>query len=48
MALQGTYVPSSQQWVRDQVAAYEESDGQRANSLRDTGYPIVVDRKSVV
>jgi deazaflavin-dependent oxidoreductase (nitroreductase family) len=42
MALTGTYVPSSQQWVRDQVAAYEESDGERANTLRDTGYPIVV------
>jgi deazaflavin-dependent oxidoreductase (nitroreductase family) len=28
--------------VRDQVAAYEESDGERANTLRDTGYPIVV------
>jgi deazaflavin-dependent oxidoreductase (nitroreductase family) len=42
MALQGSYVPSSQQWVRDQVAAYEESGGERANTLRDTGYPIVV------
>ena len=42
MALTGTYVPSSQQWVRDQVAAYEESDGERASTLRDTGYPIVV------
>lgn len=42
MSLTGTYVPSTQQWVRDQVAAYEESDGRRANTLRDTGYPIVV------
>lgn len=42
MTLEGTYVASSQQWVRDQVAAYEESDGERANTLRDTGYPIVV------
>jgi F420H(2)-dependent quinone reductase len=42
MALTGTYVPSKQQWVRDQVAAYEASDGERANTLRDTGYPIVV------
>ena len=42
MALTGTYVPSKQQWVRDQVAAFEESDGARANTLRDTGYPIVV------
>ena len=42
MALEGTYVASTQQWVRDQVSAYEESDGERANTLRDTGYPIVV------
>jgi F420H(2)-dependent quinone reductase len=42
MALQGTYVPSKHQWVRDQVAAYEQSNGERANTLRDTGYPIVV------
>jgi deazaflavin-dependent oxidoreductase (nitroreductase family) len=42
MALQGTYAPSKQQWVRDQVAEYEASNGTRANTLRDTGYPIVV------
>ena len=42
MSLTGSYAPSKQQWVRDQVAAFEESDGERANTLRDTGYPIVV------
>ena len=42
MALAGTYVPSKRQWVRDQVAAYEASDGERANTLRDSGDPIVV------
>jgi F420H(2)-dependent quinone reductase len=42
MALTGTYVPSKQQWVRDQVAEFEGSDGARANTLRDTGFPIVV------
>jgi F420H(2)-dependent quinone reductase len=42
MTLTGEYEPSSQQWVRDQVAEFEASDGQRANSLRDTGDPIVV------
>ena len=42
MALTGEYEPSSQQWVRDQVAEFEASDGRRANTLRDTGYPIVV------
>jgi deazaflavin-dependent oxidoreductase (nitroreductase family) len=42
MTLQGTYVPSARQWVRDQVEAYEGSGGQEANTLRDTGLPIVV------
>ena len=42
MTLTGTYVPSKAQWVRDQVAAYEASDGARANTLRDTDFPIVV------
>ncbi|WP_299052172.1 nitroreductase family deazaflavin-dependent oxidoreductase [uncultured Nocardioides sp.] len=44
MALTGTYVPSSAQWVRDQVAEYEASGGQRATTLpgRDDPTPIVV------
>ena len=42
MALQGEYAPSKQQWVRDQVERFEATDGQEANTLRDTGYPIVV------
>ena len=42
MTLEGEYAPSKQQWVRDQVAAYEESGGQRANTLRDSDDPIVV------
>jgi deazaflavin-dependent oxidoreductase (nitroreductase family) len=42
MPLDGEYRPSSQQWVRDQVAAYEASGGTEANTLRDTGMPIVV------
>lgn len=42
MPIEGEYEPSSQQWVRDQVAEYEQSGGQRANTLRDTGLPIVV------
>jgi len=28
--------------VRDQVAEYEASGGQRANTLRDTGLPVVI------
>lgn len=42
MTLQGDYAPSSQQWVRDQVAEFEASNGQRANVLERTGDPIVV------
>ncbi len=39
---QDEYEPSPSQWVRDQVAAYEASDGQEANTLLDTGMPIIV------
>jgi len=42
MPIEGEYEPSPSQWVRDQVAAYEASGGQRANTLRDTGLPVVV------
>jgi deazaflavin-dependent oxidoreductase (nitroreductase family) len=40
--LQGEYVPSTWEWVRNQVAEYEASGGQRANTLLDTGLPIIV------
>jgi deazaflavin-dependent oxidoreductase (nitroreductase family) len=40
--LEGEYVPSAAQWVRDQVEAFERANGQQANTLRDTGLPIVV------
>ena len=40
--LQGEYVPSKRQWVRDQVEEYEASGGQRANTLRGGPDPIVV------
>jgi deazaflavin-dependent oxidoreductase (nitroreductase family) len=42
MPLEGEYEPSPQAWVRDQVAEYESSGGRRANTLRDTGMPIVI------
>jgi deazaflavin-dependent oxidoreductase (nitroreductase family) len=42
MALEGEYEPSPSQWVRDQVEEYENSKGARANTLRDTGLPIVI------
>src|SRR3954466_10954014 len=40
--LEGEYEPSPVDWVRNQVEEYEASGGRRANTLRDTGLPIVV------
>ncbi|WP_445256184.1 nitroreductase family deazaflavin-dependent oxidoreductase [Nocardioides aurantiacus] len=42
MAITGEYVPSKAQWVRDQVEQFEASNGQEANTLPGTDYPIVV------
>jgi deazaflavin-dependent oxidoreductase (nitroreductase family) len=42
MTLQGEYAPSPSPWVRDQVEAYERSGGQEANTLLDTGLPIII------
>jgi deazaflavin-dependent oxidoreductase (nitroreductase family) len=38
----GEYEPSPAQWVRDQVDEYEASGGQRGNTLRDTGLPVLI------
>jgi deazaflavin-dependent oxidoreductase (nitroreductase family) len=40
MPLQGEYQPSTQQWVRDQVEAYESSGGTEGTTLRDM--PVVL------
>jgi deazaflavin-dependent oxidoreductase (nitroreductase family) len=42
MTLIGEYVPSKADWVREQVAKFEATDGAEANTLRATGDPIVV------
>ena len=42
MPLEGEYEPSPTRWVREQVDAYERSGGRGANTLLDTGLPIVV------
>jgi deazaflavin-dependent oxidoreductase (nitroreductase family) len=42
MGLTGTYEPSPQKWVRDQVERYEATDGREANTLKDTGLPVVI------
>ena len=42
MALEGEYEPSPYEWVRDQVEEYERSGGQRANTLMNTGLPVII------
>lgn len=42
MTIEGEYVPSTWQWVSDQVEAYERSGGTEANTLRDTGIPVII------
>ena len=36
------YVPSTSEWVREQVERYEASNGAEATTLRDTGLPVIV------
>ncbi len=36
------YVPSSQDWVREQVELYESSVGVKGTTLRDTGLPVII------
>jgi deazaflavin-dependent oxidoreductase (nitroreductase family) len=42
MTLQGEYVPSKADWVREQVERFESSGGTEATVLERTGDPIVV------
>ena len=42
MTLTGEYEPSRKKWVRDQVERYEATGGREANTLRDTGLPVVI------
>ena len=42
MPLEGEYEPSPEQWVRDQVARYEATDGREANTLPGRSEPVVV------
>ena len=36
------YIPSTADWVREQVEAYESSGGTQGTTLRDTGLPVIV------
>jgi len=40
--LSGEYVPSSSDWVREQVETYERTGGREGGTLRDTGIPVVI------
>jgi deazaflavin-dependent oxidoreductase (nitroreductase family) len=42
MPLEGEYEPSPWDWVREQVEGYEASNGEGANTLGDTGLPVVI------
>ena len=42
MALNGTYVPSPSDWVREQIELYERTEGREGNTLRETGLPVVI------
>jgi hypothetical protein len=36
------YIPSSRDWVREQVTLYEGRGGTKGTSLRDTGLPVII------
>jgi deazaflavin-dependent oxidoreductase (nitroreductase family) len=36
------YIPSTSDWVREQVETYESSGGTQGTTLRDTGLPVIV------
>src|SRR5579862_9977569 len=42
MAIEGEYEPSPWEWVSTQVAQYEASGGREANTLLDTGMPVII------
>jgi deazaflavin-dependent oxidoreductase (nitroreductase family) len=40
--LEGTYIPSTSEWVRNQVETYEKSGGTQGNTLLETGIPVII------
>lgn len=42
MPLTGEYEPSTSDWVREQVETYEATGGREANTLLDTGIPVII------
>lgn len=41
-SIEGEYEPSTWAWVRNQVETYERTGGREANTLLDTGLPIII------
>src|SRR5882672_444906 len=41
-SVEGEYAPSPWDWVRQQVETYERTGGREANTLRDTGLPVII------
>ncbi len=42
MPLTGEYIPSTSDWVREQIETYEASGGTEANTLMKTGIPVII------
>ncbi len=42
MPVEGEYEASPAKWVRDQVETYERTGGREANTLMDTGMPVII------
>lgn len=40
--LEGTYVPSTSEWVRNQIDLYESTGGREGNTLLETGMPVII------
>jgi len=40
--LSGTYVPSTLEWVRNQIDTYERTGGAEGNTLLETGIPVII------
>ena len=36
------YIPSTRDWVREQVELYERTNGAEGTTLRDTGMPVII------
>ena len=36
------YIPSTRDWVREQVELYERTNGAEGTTLRDTGLPVII------